>query len=75
MHCPRRIVLFALLVAWEALASAGQSAFAQAVGLNVDLTDAARNIYHAKLRIAAKPGAMTFVFPEWIPGNHRPSGP
>ena len=75
MHCPRRIALFALLVAWDALASAGQSAFAQAVRLNVDLTDAPRNIYHAKLRIAAKPGAMTLVFPEWIPGNHRPSGP
>src|SRR6202041_1653914 len=73
--CPRRIALFALLVAWEALASTGQSAFAQAVRLNVDLTDAPRNIYHAKLRIAAKPGAMTLVFPEWIPGNHRPSGP
>jgi predicted metalloprotease with PDZ domain len=48
---------------------------AQAIQLHVDLTDAPRNIYHAHLRIPAKPGAMTLVFPKWIPGNHRPSGP
>jgi predicted metalloprotease with PDZ domain len=47
----------------------------QAISLHVDLTDAPRNIYHATLKIPAKPGAMTLVFPEWIPGNHRPSGP
>ncbi len=48
---------------------------AQTIRLHVDLTDAPRNIYHAHLRIPAKPGAMTLVFPKWIPGNHRPSGP
>jgi predicted metalloprotease with PDZ domain len=41
----------------------------------VDLSDAPRNIYHATLNIPARPGAMTLVFPKWIPGNHRPSGP
>ncbi len=53
------------------------SAFSQAqsIRLHVDLTEAPRNIYHAKLNIPAKPGAITLVFPEWIPGNHRPSGP
>jgi predicted metalloprotease with PDZ domain len=47
----------------------------QTIQLHVDLTDAPRNIYHARLRIPAKPGVMTLVFPKWIPGNHRPSGP
>jgi predicted metalloprotease with PDZ domain len=41
----------------------------------VDLTDAPRNIYHAHLRIPAHAGEMSLVFPKWIPGNHRPSGP
>jgi predicted metalloprotease with PDZ domain len=54
---------------------AGASLFAQTIRLRVDLTDAPRNIYHARLSIPAKPGSMTLVFPEWIPGNHRPSGP
>ena len=48
---------------------------AQTIRLHVDLTDAPRNIYHAHLDIPAKPGPMTLVFPKWIPGNHRPSGP
>jgi len=48
---------------------------AQTIQLHVDLTDAPRNIYHAKLRIPVRPGDMSLVFPKWIPGNHRPSGP
>ena len=48
---------------------------AQAIQLHVDLSDAPRNIYHAHLRIPAHAGQMSLVFPKWIPGNHRPSGP
>lgn len=56
-------ILFAVL-------SAGQT-----IRIHVDLTDAPRNIYHAKLHVPAHAGAMSLVFPKWIPGNHRPSGP
>ena len=48
---------------------------AQTIHLHVDLTDAPRNIYHSHLTVPAKPGELTLVFPKWIPGNHRPSGP
>ncbi|MGA9040627.1 MAG: M61 family peptidase [Terriglobales bacterium] len=48
---------------------------AQAIRLSVDLSDAPRNIFHAHLAIPVKPGPATLVYPEWIPGNHRPSGP
>jgi predicted metalloprotease with PDZ domain len=48
---------------------------AQTIRLHVDLTDAPRNIYHAHLQIPAHAGEMSLVFPKWIPGNHRPSGP
>ncbi len=51
------------------------AAFAQAIRLQVDLTDAPRNIYHAKLQLPVHEGDTSFVFPKWIPGNHRPSGP
>jgi predicted metalloprotease with PDZ domain len=51
------------------------SLWAQAIRISLDLTDAPRNIYHAHLNIPAKAGEMTLVFPKWIPGNHRPSGP
>jgi len=48
---------------------------AQAIRLHVDLTDAPRNIYHARLQIPAHAGETSLVFPKFIPGNHRPSGP
>lgn len=48
---------------------------AQSIRLHVDLTDAPRNIYHARLQIPVRAGEVSLVFPKWIPGNHRPSGP
>jgi predicted metalloprotease with PDZ domain len=48
---------------------------AQSIQLHVDLTNAPRNIYHAHLQIPVHPGQVSLVFPKWIPGNHRPSGP
>ena len=43
--------------------------------LRVDATDAPRNILHATLTIPVSPGALTLVYPKWLPGNHRPTGP
>ena len=40
-----------------------------------DLTEAPRKLYHAEIDIPAKPGPLTLITPEWIPGEHRPSGP
>jgi predicted metalloprotease with PDZ domain len=48
---------------------------AQSMQVFVDLTDAPRNIYHSRLTFPVKPGPLTLVYPKWIPGNHRPSGP
>jgi hypothetical protein len=43
--------------------------------LRVDATDASRHILHASMTIPAKPGPMTLLYPEWIPGEHGPTGP
>jgi predicted metalloprotease with PDZ domain len=43
--------------------------------LQVDATDAPRNILRARLRISAQPGPLTLVYPKWIPGEHGPTGP
>ena len=71
LHCSVRAVTFLFLL----IASVASNLAAQAIRLHVDLTDAPRNIYHARLTVPAKPGELTLVFPKWIPGNHRPSGP
>jgi predicted metalloprotease with PDZ domain len=43
--------------------------------LRVDIADAPRHILHASMTIPAKPGPMTLLYPEWIPGEHAPTGP
>jgi predicted metalloprotease with PDZ domain len=43
--------------------------------LNVDLRDAPKHIFHAKLSLPVQPGPLTLVYPKWIPGEHSPTGP
>jgi predicted metalloprotease with PDZ domain len=43
--------------------------------LHVDMTDAPRKLIHTELQIPVKPGPLTLEYPEWIPGDHRPTGP
>ncbi len=45
------------------------------IQLSVDLTDAPRRILHATETLPAAPGALTLVYPKWIPGEHGPTGP
>jgi predicted metalloprotease with PDZ domain len=45
------------------------------IRITADLTDAPRKLYHAEIDLPVKPGPATFITPEWIPGNHMPTGP
>jgi predicted metalloprotease with PDZ domain len=45
------------------------------VRLQVDATDAPRRLFHVRMNIPAKPGPLTLLYPEWIPGEHGPTGP
>lgn len=47
----------------------------QPIGLAVDLGEAPRKIFHARLSIPAKAGPLTLLYPKWIPGEHGPTGP
>jgi predicted metalloprotease with PDZ domain len=61
-----------------ALCAATLAATAQSpapLTLSVDLTDAPRKILHATETIPVQPGPLTLVYPEWIPGEHGPTGP
>jgi predicted metalloprotease with PDZ domain len=64
----RLSVVFALLCAFMSAQDAEMK-------LRVDATDASRHILHASMNIPAKPGPMTLLYPEWIPGEHAPTGP
>ena len=45
------------------------------IALHVDLRDAPRRLIHAHLEIPVTAGALTLEYPQWIPGDHRPTGP
>jgi len=53
------------------------SAYAQdlAVVLKVDATDAPRRLFHVQMKMPVQPGALTLLYPKWIPGEHMPVGP
>jgi predicted metalloprotease with PDZ domain len=44
--------------------------------VQVDATDTDRHIFRVHETIpVAKPGPLTLLYPQWLPGNHGPSGP
>src|SRR5262249_49907041 len=52
------------------------SLFAQTpVRLQVDATDVTRRILHVRMNMPAKAGPLTLLYPQWIPGEHGPTGP
>src|SRR2546428_1189225 len=52
-----------------------ESPAAQAITLSVDATEAPRKLFHARMTMAVSPGPLTLFYPEWIPGEHGPTGP
>ena len=51
------------------------SASPAAATLEVDARDIARGIERVHLVLPVKPGALTLVYPLWLPGDHSPDGP
>src|SRR5580658_1537416 len=57
------------------LAPCGVFAQDSIVHLRVDATDAPRRLLHVRMSMPVKAGPMTLLYPEWIPGEHGPTGP
>jgi predicted metalloprotease with PDZ domain len=64
----RSVSFFALALSWGLYAQTP-------IRLRVDATDAPRRVLHVQMTMPAKPGPMTLLYPEWIPGEHGPTGP
>ncbi|MHB1022421.1 MAG: M61 family metallopeptidase [Acidobacteriaceae bacterium] len=60
----------------ETLPATAQQEYSKTpIELHVDLTDAPRHLIHVHLAIPVTAGPLTLEYPEWIPGDHRPTGP
>ena len=65
----RALGLGAALLAHPAVAGTA------AATLDLDASEAPRGIERAHLVLPVKPGALTLLYPEWLPGEHAPDGP
>jgi len=45
------------------------------ISVQVDATDLTHRIFNVHERIPVSAGALTLLYPAWIPGNHSPTGP
>ncbi|HEV2198960.1 MAG TPA: hypothetical protein VGR73_04000 [Bryobacteraceae bacterium] len=61
----------ALILLFAAVSAAAQ----EPAHLEVDATDAPRRLIHVRLALPAVPGPLTLLYPQWIPGEHGPTGP
>jgi predicted metalloprotease with PDZ domain len=68
------IFILAVLAVFCARPSLAQTA-QNPVRLDVDLRDAPKHIFHARLTVPVNAGPLTLVYPKWIPGEHAPVGP
>ncbi len=71
----RILTILAMLIAL----SFGNAAFTQeppgVIDIHVDLSDAPRRIFHARVSLPVQPGSLTLFYPKWLPGEHGPTGP
>jgi len=72
-HRKHRLLILLLLLQLCAVMALGQNSVS--IRMNVDATDAARNVLHTTLTIPVKPGPLSLFYPKWIPGEHSPTGP
>lgn len=66
-----RLALASALLAIPALAQGASGP----IQITADLSDAPRKLYHAEVDLPVTAGPLTLTTPQWIPGNHRPTGP
>src|SRR5208337_2483399 len=44
------------------------------ISLAVDATDVTRHVFRVKETIPVRNGALTLLYPKWLPGSHSPTG-
>ena len=71
----RRLLAAILGFAASAVFARAAESHPPPIRLDVDARDAARKLFHARLTIPAAPGALTLLYPKWLPGEHGPTGP
>jgi len=56
------------------IAAPRDAAYPGTIKLDVDARDVERHIYRVRQTIPVAPGPVTLLYPQWLPGNHAPTG-
>ncbi|MFC5863599.1 M61 family peptidase [Acidicapsa dinghuensis] len=73
---PTQVAWLLAAAGFVSSASLGLAAPAKTpIQITADLSDAPRKIYHAEIDFPVTAGPLSLTTPEWIPGNHMPTGP
>lgn len=67
--------LLLLLLIGAGRTTAAPAGAAPSIALTVDAREAPRGLFHSQMTISGVSGRVTLVYPEWIPGEHGPTGP
>jgi predicted metalloprotease with PDZ domain len=62
-------------VAAQAAVPARDVPYAGVIQVDVDATDLAHRVLQVNETLPVKPGKLTLLYPQWLPGNHAPRGP
>ncbi len=57
-----------------AIAAPRDVAYPGTLKIAVDATDIARHVFQVKESIPVSAGTVTLLYPQWLPGNHSPTG-
>jgi len=55
--------------------SIGSTPYPGTLSLQIDATDLDHKIFRVKESVPVKPGPLTLLYPQWLPGEHAPNGP
>lgn len=57
------------------IATPADTPYLGTIALKVDATDVVHRVIEIRETIPVRPGELTLLYPQWIPGNHSPTGP
>jgi predicted metalloprotease with PDZ domain len=69
------LAVLAALPATATVPAPADTPYPGTITLAVDASDIEQRIFRVHEEIPVTPGPLTLLYPEWLPGNHSPSGP
>jgi hypothetical protein len=68
------LLYFCAGVVRAAVPSPVDAQYPGAIAISVDATDLSRRIFRVHETIPVQVGNLTLLYPQWLPGNHSPTG-